>query len=288
MAVRHRGPYFDVPLSCWPHIIEEFQKPWLEETAIADLMYWSSMADNKKDKRPTKAGLAKRWGWDEEAVRGVLTSIAYPKHRANENAVIDDHHLAVFDVWEGLNKQRTGRENTFTASRKRIVKAACKEYPHEDLILVVRMAFEYPYEDFIVKHWRNQDFMDLMNLLNRDKVDRNVGRAKERWDGSKWVPPKAKVTSKEGSTGEKAWRFVLNMVRSKPARPDRLHKDPRSNAAMNIALDAVGGWSAIEDVRAGYEMNKLAETFQEVVMSSYHSWEPPMVPYLAVVDGEKK
>ena len=25
MAGRHRGPYFDVPLSCWPHILEEFE-----------------------------------------------------------------------------------------------------------------------------------------------------------------------------------------------------------------------------------------------------------------------
>lgn len=287
MAARHRGPYFDVPLSCWPHILEEFEKPWLEESAIADLLYWSAMADSKKGKRPDKSGLAERWGWDEKTVRSLLTSITYPKSHDQAGPPLEAKHWAVFNAWGFLQNERTKRKNKFTSKRQSVVRSALRDYSPEDLILVIRMAFEYPYEDFLVNHWRSGDFMDIVNLINGEKVDRNVTRARERWDGKQWLQPKAVVTSEEGSTGDKAWQFIIRMVRSKPERPKTLHADPRSNAALNMALDAVGGWGAIEDVRPGFEMNKLSEIFKDVVMSTYHSWEPPKIPYLAVVDGEK-
>lgn len=289
---------FSVPMSCWPTIADATPKPWPDEAAIADLFYWAA-----RGKRMGRGALSKRWGWPERRTRELLQDsvhklarpcteetpqvieiAAQPVQNANKprlNNEPTEDQLKVFDAWNALKSAQTGRSNKFTVNRQRIVRAALNSYSADDLVLVVQMAFEYPYEEFIVNHWRDNGYVGLDNLLNREKVDRNVMMATDRWDGEKWLPPKARITSKEGATGEKAWEYIRELVRSNAFPPKPLHKDPRSNHALYSALGVVGGWNAIADARSGFELDKLSQRFKEEVMAAYHEWQPTQTTTLA-------
>lgn len=289
---------FSVPMSCWPTIAEAMSKPWTDEAAIADLFYWAA-----RGKRMGRGALSKRWGWPERRTRELLQESVQKiaRTRTEEQAQVTEitpkpvqkptrprpsntptsDQLKVFDVWNSLKSSQTGRSNKFTANRQRVVRAALNSYSADELVLVVQMAFEYPYEEFIVNHWRDNGYVGLENLLNREKVDRNVMMATDRWDGEKWLPPKARITSQEGATGEKAWEYIRELVRSNAYPPKPLHKDPRSNHALYAAMNVVGGWNAIADARSGFELDKISERFKEEVMTAYHEWQPTKTTTLA-------
>ena len=282
-----------IDLATWRALQETIVGPWPIRLAEIDIAFLELELGDV----PPRRKLMKRWGITERKARTIVQKHKSKRPRCNtetsQNNTVDDAQVAgittvdqstpsqlivvsvpkpsdifsddiqvVFEAWEVAQFQRTRRRNKLTAGRKKIIKAALKGgHAVEDLILVVRMAFEFPEGDYLVDSWRNGGYMDVANLLNNAKVDRNVTVARERWDGNEWVFSGNKQYSFD-SKYHALWDDVLFLVASHPAKPDTLHPVQVVNAAMHNALDVIGG-----SLRAGKQQDQIKNDFLSEVRS---------------------
>jgi len=305
MADKKTAPSFSVALSKWRDMSALFPKPWPEVAALIDIEYLKSGDSPTIGRRK----LARRWGWTERQTRTLLETLNIslckrpalrpanaaqlleitkptvppPSQKEAQHAPTDDcAEVAVFEVWAALKEKDTGRLQRFTRGRRRVTRAALKDYSAEDLILVVRFAFEYPYEDTLTSHWRKSKYMDLVNLINSRTVDRNVTRAKELWSGTGWIP-------QEGvdDNNDTAWEYMIGLIADYPSQPDPLHHDPMSDYALRLALDDVGGWERVGGTRKGYALDQIKKRFIRVAAAAYQSYADTQQPMLIPLDGER-
>ncbi len=129
------------------------------------------------------------------------------------------------------------------------------------------MAFEFPEGDFLVDSWRKGGYMDIANLLNREKVDRNVTLAAERWSGNEWVFIKPKIIQFE-SKYLKLWEHMEFLLGAYGSEPERLHRNPKVSQAMSDAVRAVGGWRMLGSLRPGRDMEKIKQDFLSEVQGN--------------------
>jgi hypothetical protein len=274
------GSPFDFEPEWWIEVAEGLARPWPAWATEADLRYFSSNEPSGGRSKPGRTFFQKRWGWKERAVRekmsGFCTKVepqlpeittanvqllyqepVQPKPKKPTKVV----GLRVFEAWHDLQKQRTGRGNKFTADRKRVLKAAITGgHSEDDLILAIRFAFEYPHEHFLTQHWRNGGYMDLVNLVNRDNVSRNITIANQFWDGEQWLRS-TKGPSESNSLGQIAWAQVLDLMIDAPSEPQDFSNDERINDAIIDALDDVGGWRAVGNTSNDYQRDQLKRQF---------------------------
>jgi len=306
MADRKTAPFFSVALSTWLNLSAHIPKPWPGCAALIDIGYQESENTPAIGRRK----LAQRWGWTERQTRTFLekdnillckrptlrpanavqvVEISKPgvpvasQKEAQPVSIIEASERAVFDVWAALKEKDTGNTQKLTKGRRRVVKAALQDYSAEELILVVRFAFEYPYEDALTGHWRKGKYMDLVNLINGRTVDRNVTRAKELWSGTGWLQQEDSGVS----DNDAAWQHLLNLIADNPSQPDSLHHDPRSDYALRTALSDVGGWDRVGGTRQGYELDRMRKRFCRVAAAAYKSYEDTKQPMLIQLDGER-
>jgi hypothetical protein len=284
------GVWLEVEL--WNTIKKTTTKPWPLALAQLDLAF----IEQEYGALLSRAQLMERWGLSERKVRTVLTR--YKKKRPGPNTkassiapakpvqvvgitsvdtatpsspviksvpkcpdVFQEPINKIFSYWEDLQYQRTGRHNKLTKGRSRVLRSALEAgHSESDLSLVVRMAFEYPEGDFLVDGWRSGGYMDIANLLNREKVDRNVTLAAERWTGTEWSFTKPKVIRFDAKY-LKLWEDLEFLLGAYGSEPESLHKNPRVSQAMSQAVRAVGGWKMLGTLRPGRDTEKIRQDF---------------------------
>ena len=291
----------------WKAVRDAMEGPWPTRLAEIDLAF----IELETGAVPPRRKLMKRWGITERKARTIvqrhkakrpkLTTEPSQKHTVEDTQVIGittvdestpsqvnvvsvpkpkdifaDKIQLVFKAWEVAQFQRTRRRNKLTAGRKKIIKSALTAgHTVEDLVLVVRMAFEYPEGDYLVDSWRSGGYMDIANLLNRDKVDRNVTLAIERWDGNEWVFSGKKQHSFEPKY-HKLWEKIVFLVGAYPDKPDTLHRIQSVNEAMHKALDVVGGWRYLGSLRPGKQQEQIKNDFLSEVRSELQQQRPTL------------
>jgi hypothetical protein len=289
----------------WKAVRDAMEEPWPTRLAEIDLAF----IELETGVVPPRRKLMKRWGITERKARTIVqrhnakrpklitkasqkdadtdtqvtgittvdksmpsqaTVVSVPKI----SDVFTDNIRVVFDAWEVPQFQRTRRRNKLTAGRKKIIRAALKGgHTVDDLVLVVRMAFEYPAGDYLVDGWRSGGYMDIANLLNRDKVDRNVTVARERWNGNEWVFSGKKQYSFEPKY-HALWDKVLFLVASYSAKPDTLHRIEGVDLAMHKALDVIGGWRFLGSLRSGKQQDQIKNDFLTEVRAELQQQRP--------------
>ena len=294
-AVEKSG--FVCEFGAWQALAKTLSKPWVEEAVSIDLSCWDSQKT-----RPGRRRLANRWGWAERKTRQFIeqhdksrpTSVPVLSQKSEtrdaqvveitkterpSSVPVSSHEMnikAVFDLWHTLQRKRSGRTNKMTAGRKRVLSAALKGgHTPQDLMLVIRMAFEYPDGDFLVDGWRKGGYMDVSNLLNREKVDRNVTIANERWDGSAWISETQNENERD-QMSERGWASLLQAVGELGAEPPRFSRDDRTNEAMLAGLDAIGGWCALGDATGEYILSKMKAAFCAAFRKEHKNFRQPI------------
>jgi len=296
-TARPTGVFIDI--QDWEEIRKSINGPWPAALARLDLMF----IESEQGALPPRRKLMKRWDISERKARTILDrykserpklksetsqkhsekttqvpgiivvdeSTPSQAHIKNVPSISDDLNediKKVFGVWESAQHARTNRHNRLTTGRRKVLKAALQAgHTSDDLILVVRMAFEFPEGDFLVDSWRKGGYMDIANLLNREKVDRNVTLAAERWSGNEWVFIKPNVIRFE-SKYLKLWEHLEFLLGAYPSEPEHLHKNPNVSRAMSNAVRAVGGWRMLGTLRPGRDMEKIKQDFLSEVQSS--------------------
>ena len=289
-TARPTGVFIDI--EDWEEVRASINGPWPASLATLDLMF----IETQHGALPPRRKLMKRWSISERKARTILdryksnrpkleskTSqkdtvkadqvpgiIAVDESRPSQAAIknvpnisdgFNDDIRKVFGVWESAQFARTSRHNKLTTGRRKILKSALQAgHTADDLILVVRMAFEFPEGDFLVDSWRKGGYMDIANLLNREKVDRNVTLAAERWSGNEWVFIKPKIIQFE-SKYLKLWEHMEFLLGAYGSEPERLHRNPKVSQAMSDAVRAVGGWRMLGSLRPGRDMEKIKQDF---------------------------
>jgi len=291
-----------ITADAWRRVRQAVKKPWPIELAEIDIGF----LEIEMGSVPPRRKLMSRWGLTERKTRSILerfklkcpntdtapsqtiavedtqttviteslvlfasqpAAVIVPKRA--ERFVVEIR--TVFDVWELAQYRRTHRHNKLTKGRERVLRAALVGgHTAQDLILVVRMAFEFPDGDFLVDSWRQQGYMDIANLLNREKVDRNVTLAGERWDGNEWVfiPPKKQSFEPKY---EALWEHLLFLVGAYPSQPTSLHSIRRVHDAMGEAVDSVGGWRFLGTLRPGKQQQVVRDQFLSEVRTELQS-----------------
>ena len=286
----------------WQSVAKALPKPWIEDAVHIDLSWWHQKEQLKTGARPGRRKLASRWGWAERKARQVVEE--FDKSRPNvvpvlsqksqpkstqvveittggrPNVVpVSSHETRireVFDLWHVLQRKRSGRTNKMTAGRKRVLSAALKSgHSTQDLMLVIRMAFEYPEGDFLVDGWRKGGYMDITNLLNREKVDRNVTLANERWDGSDWIF-EGQVDQERQEMSEKAWASVVQAVGELGSEPAMFSRNDRINESILAGLEAIGGWCALGDAAGDYARSKMRAAFCAAFNNQHKNFRQPI------------
>jgi hypothetical protein len=291
----------------WKAVRDAMEGPWPTRLAEIDLAF----IELETGAVPPRRKLMKRWGITERKARTIVQryKAKRPKlitgpsqeHTAEDSQVTEitavdestpsqvnvvsvpkisdiftENIRVVFDAWEVAQFQRTRRRNKLTAGRRKIIRAALKGgHTVDDLVLVVRMAFEYPEGDYLVDGWRSGGYMDIANLLNRDKVDRNVTVASERWNGNEWVFSGKKQHSFE-TKYHKLWEKIVFLVGAYPTKPDSLHRVESVDAAMHKALDVVGGWRYLGSLRPGKQQEQIKNDFLSEVRSELQQQRPTL------------
>ena len=291
-----------ITADAWSLVRKTIKKPWPIELAEIDLGF----LELELGSAPPRRKLMSRWGLTERKARSILdrfklkcpnTDVAVsqivPVEDTQPPVITESLVLvasqpipvsvpkrverfvvevrAVFDAWETAQHRRTHRHNTLTKGRERVLRAALTGgHTAQDLILVVRMAFEFPDGDFLVDSWRQQGYMDIANLLNREKVDRNVTVARERWDGNEWIFIPSKKQSFEPKY-EALWERLLFLVGAYPSRPTSLHSIRKVHEAMVEAVDSVGGWRFLGTLRPGKQQHVVRDQFLSEVRTELQS-----------------
>jgi len=291
------GVWLDLEL--WNSIKKTTNQPWPLALAQLDLGF----VEQEYGALLSRSQLMERWGLSERKVRTVLSR--YKKKRPDSNHkpssiapskvtqvagitpvdtatpsrpglktvpkctdVFDESVQTIFRCWEQLQFDRTGRHNKLTKGRERVLRSALKSgHSVDDLQLVIRMAFEYPDGDFMIDSWRTQGYMDITNLLNREKIDRNVTLAAERWKGNEWSFSKPKVITFDAKY-QKLWDHLQFLLGAYGSEPDSLHKNPRVSQAMSSAVRAIGGWRMLGSLRSGRDMEKVRQDFLSEVQGN--------------------
>jgi len=281
-----------IELATWRALRKTIDGPWPIRLAEIDVAF----LELELGEIPPRRKLMKRWGITERKARTVVAHFRAkrPKEHdaASQNDTVQDAQVvgitqldtarpshpelvsvpkpverfaaeirAVFESWEGAQYRRTHRHNKLTKGRERVLRAALTGgHTAEDLVLVMRMAFEYPDGDFLVDSWRKQGYMDIANLVNREKVDRNVTLARERWNGTEWVFSSTRKTTFD-PTHEALWEHLLFLVGAYPHQPESLHKTHTVHSAMLEGLGAAGGWQFLGSLRPGRQQHVAREQF---------------------------
>lgn len=68
------GAWAALPVDAWESVASALPRPWRDEWAVGDLRYWQSVATapGARQAFPSRTQLARRWGWSEQEVRGLL------------------------------------------------------------------------------------------------------------------------------------------------------------------------------------------------------------------------
>lgn len=293
---------FVCEFDAWQVLAKTLSKPWIEEAVSIDLSWWRSREDLKIGARPGRRRLANRWGWAERKARQFIDQhdnkrpasvpVLSQKDKVQDTQVLEitksarpdsvpvsSHQMnikEVFDLWHTLQRKRSGRTNKMTAGRKRVLSAALKGgHTAQDLMLVIHMAFEYPDGDFLVDSWRKGGYMDISNLLNREKVDRNVTLANERWDGSAWIS-ESQDDHERDELSERAWSSLLQAVGECGQEPSRFSRNDRTNEAILAGLDSIGGWCSLGDAAGEYARSKMKTTFCAAFRKEHKNFRQPI------------
>jgi len=284
------GLFIDV--EAWRALRETITSPWPIRLAEIDVAF----LELELGEIPPRRKLMSRWGITERKARTVINRFKAKRPNdvalASQNAPVQETQAIgittvdtttpsqvnvvsvpkpvdrfredirfVFEAWEAAQLRRTRRPNKLTKGRERVLRAALKGgHTADDLILVVRMAFEFPDGDFLVDGWRKQGYMDIANLLNREKVDRNVTLANERWNGTEWVFSSNRKATFDPSH-EALWEHLLFLVGAYPHQPGSLHKNHAVHAAMLEGIAAAGGWQFLGSLRPGRQQHVAREQF---------------------------
>tara|TARA_R110002110_G_scaffold251587_4_gene467429 strand:+ start:400 stop:1347 length:948 start_codon:yes stop_codon:yes gene_type:complete len=291
-----------ITVDAWRRVRQAVKKPWPIELAEIDIGF----LEIEMGSVPPRRKLMSRWGLTERKTRSILERFKLnrpaPDASASQIVTVEDAQApvitdslvliasqpvtasvpkraerfvveirTVFDTWELAQYRRTHRHNKLTKGRERVLRAALTGgHTAQDLILVVRMAFEFPDGDFLVDSWRQQGYMDIANLLNREKVDRNVTVARERWDGNEWIFIPSKKQSFEPKY-EALWESLLFLVGAYPSRPTSLHSIRKVHEAMVEAVDSVGGWRFLGTLRPGKQQHVVRDQFLSEVRTELQS-----------------
>ena len=94
---------------------------------------------------------------------------------------VNEDMVDVFNHWAGYRKS----VRAFRVDQARILKAALKNHTKHDLKMVIDYCFTAPDNLPYVKNWRENGWTDITNLLNRDKVSRNIEVSLDWKEGTK-------------------------------------------------------------------------------------------------------
>ena len=62
-------PWLPIDARWWPEIANHLPRPWPQEAVYMDLRWWEDQAAQGRAKRPGRAALCQRWGWNEKRAR---------------------------------------------------------------------------------------------------------------------------------------------------------------------------------------------------------------------------
>ena len=70
----HTSGFAAVPTDTWESVASVLPRPWRDDWAVGDLRFWQSVATapGARQAFPSRTQLARRWGWSEQEVRGLL------------------------------------------------------------------------------------------------------------------------------------------------------------------------------------------------------------------------
>ena len=97
-----------------------------------------------------------------------------------DTSILTEDMVDVFNHWVGHRK----KVRSFRKDQAKVLLAALKTHTSEDLKMVIDYCFTAPDNLPYVKSWRHNGYTDIINLLNRDKVDRNVDVALDWKEGN--------------------------------------------------------------------------------------------------------